>query len=181
MFSEYIDCFFKMKLQASGYPKNVNTEAEKKQFVADYKEHEGIDLDPKKIEYNPGLRQIGKLCCNSFWGKYAQRSNIRKQTYFTEPDEFYKLVLDDTVVVHSVTEINPNMVAVSWSMEQEFVEELPNTNPIIASYVTSYARLHLYSFLDQLGDRVLYTDTDSICYLTKKGQSKLQTGPFLAT
>ena len=39
-----------------------------------------------------------------------------------------------------------------------------NTNVIIASYVTTHARLELYSYLEQLKDRVLYCDTDSVIY-----------------
>ena len=33
-------------------------------------EHEGIRLDPNKIEYNPGLRALAKFALNSLWGTY---------------------------------------------------------------------------------------------------------------
>lgn len=33
------------------------------------KRREGVDLDFEKIEKNPGLRTVAKLCLNSFWGK----------------------------------------------------------------------------------------------------------------
>lgn len=36
----------------------------KQQYLADYLEMEGINLDPEKICYNPGLRQTAKLCLN---------------------------------------------------------------------------------------------------------------------
>ena len=39
-----------------------------------------------------------------------------------------------------------------------------NTNVIIASYVPTHARLELYSYLEQLKDRALYCDTDSVIY-----------------
>ena len=39
-----------------------------------------------------------------------------------------------------------------------------NTNVIIASYVTTHAKLELYSYLEQLKDRALYCDTDSVIY-----------------
>ena len=39
-----------------------------------------------------------------------------------------------------------------------------NTNVIIASYVTTHAILELYSYLEQLKDRALYCDTDSVIY-----------------
>ena len=40
-----------------------------------------------------------------------------------------------------------------------------NTNVIIASYVTTHARLEIYSYLEQLKDRgALYCDTDSVIH-----------------
>ena len=49
----------------------------------------------------------------------------------------------------------------------------------IAALTTSLARLKLYDALDFLGDRVLYYDTDSVIYKTKRGQDKLPLGSFL--
>ena len=46
-------------------------------------------------------------------------------------------------------------------------------NVFIAAFTTSLARLKLYDALDFLGDRVLYYDTDSVIYKTKRGQEKL--------
>jgi len=63
---EYIDTFLKMKAEASGYPSHAGTEEEKEAYVRDYLEHEGIQLDRTKIQHNPGLRSLAKLCLNSF-------------------------------------------------------------------------------------------------------------------
>ena len=52
-------------------------------------------------------------------------------------------------------------------------------NVFIAAFTTSLARLKLYDALDFLGDRVLYYDTDSVIYKTKRGQEKLPLGEFL--
>ncbi len=67
LFTEYIDCFVKLKQEASGWPTWVKTEADKDKYIRQYEEHEGIQLDPSKIEFNSGLRQMAKLCLNSFW------------------------------------------------------------------------------------------------------------------
>ena len=40
------------------------------------------------------------------------------------------------------------------------------TNVILAAFVTAQARLHLYSELNKLNERVLYFDTDSIFFVT---------------
>ena len=67
LFKEYIDTFAKIKLEASGYPKNCVTDEQKQAYVDDIFENQGIQLDPAKISYNPGLRILAKLMLNSFW------------------------------------------------------------------------------------------------------------------
>ena len=69
LFKEYVDTFLKIKQEASGYPTWCVTDEQKQRYVDDYYEHEGIRLDPDKIEYNPGLRFLAKLMLNSLWGK----------------------------------------------------------------------------------------------------------------
>ena len=64
--------FLQMKTQASGYPSNVTTCEQKNEYIRQYEKHEGVCLDPNKIEHNPGLRSIGKLALNSFYGKFGQ-------------------------------------------------------------------------------------------------------------
>ena len=61
-----------MKTQASGYPRNVTTWEQKNEYIRQYEKHKGVRLDPDKIEHNPGLRSIGKLVLNSFYGKFGQ-------------------------------------------------------------------------------------------------------------
>ena len=53
---------------------------------------------------------------------------------------------------------------------KEFQTPALNTNVIIASYVTTHARLELYSYLEQLKDRALYCDTDSVTIQTYSGR-----------
>ena len=45
-----------------------------------------------------------------------------------------------------------------------FVEKSGKTNVVIAAYTTAQARLKLYSYLEQLGPRAIYADTDSVVY-----------------
>ena len=58
LFKEYIDTFAKIKLEASRYPKNCVTDKQKQWNVKDIFENQGIQLDPAKINYNPGLRAL---------------------------------------------------------------------------------------------------------------------------
>jgi len=62
--------------------------------------------------------------------------------------------------------INEKMVAVTHAQKNDFIEVMANTNPVIAAYTTAHARLKLYSYIERLGDRVMYFDTDSLVYLS---------------
>ena len=67
-----------MKTQASGYPSNVTTCEQKNEYIRQYEKHEGVCLDPDKIEHKPGLSSIGKLALNSFYGKFGQQTDMKK-------------------------------------------------------------------------------------------------------
>ena len=53
------------------------------------------------------------------------------------------------------------------------------TNCVLAAYTTANARLRLYTVMERLGKRVLYTDTDSIIYIHKRRAWNPDTGAFL--
>ena len=67
LFSDFIIALYKGKLEASGFPDNVVTTEEKLKYLAEIREHEGIELDMDKIAKNPGRRQMCKILLNSFW------------------------------------------------------------------------------------------------------------------
>jgi len=71
LFKSYIDLFLKIKQESSGWPADCHTEEDKKAYVAEYLEKEGVQLDPATISKNPGRRQVAKLALNSFWGRYV--------------------------------------------------------------------------------------------------------------
>lgn len=68
LFSQYVDHFYKMKAESSGYPPSVVTEEQKDKFIADFMAHEGIRLDKSKIHHNPAMRSMTKLILNQNWG-----------------------------------------------------------------------------------------------------------------
>ena len=63
LFADYINAFIKMKLEASGWPKNCKTDVEKKKFLEQCRLQDGIDLDPAELDkgLNPALRQIAVI------------------------------------------------------------------------------------------------------------------------
>ena len=90
LFKGYIRRFMKIKLESSNY--DFKTKEEETNFKLKIKK--SLDIDVEKLEFNAGLRSISKLCLNSLWGKFGQRSNMSQTKYVTEVSEFYEILLD---------------------------------------------------------------------------------------
>ena len=181
LFTEYIDTFLKIKQEASGWPIWCKTQADQREYIKKYFDKEGIKLDSDKIVKNPGLRSLAKLCLNSFWGKFGQRTNMRqtKFIYSSEIDQFIALLTDPTKEVIDFHIITEDILHVDWQYKNPFTPEDNKTNIFIATFTTCWARLKLYDVLDQLAHRVLYYDTDSVIYISRPMDSDPQIGDFL--
>ncbi|XP_031355210.1 uncharacterized protein LOC116179552 [Photinus pyralis] len=179
LFTGYVDNFLKTKQECSGWPSWCVDEEACMQYLADYMEHEGIQLDRSKIAVNAGLRYIAKLFLNSFWGKFGQRDNLTKTAIVSEPEQFFQMLTDPAVELNSIIPVNDETLIVNWTLPEEAVEPLRTTNVVLAAYTTAHARLKLYSYLEQLGERVLYFDTDSVIFTENPGEWSPACGNFL--
>jgi len=65
LFKNYIKKFMQLKLQSSEFG------GSKKEYIAEIKRKMGIELDESRIQKNPVIRCISKLCMNSLYGKFA--------------------------------------------------------------------------------------------------------------
>lgn len=60
-----------IKQEASGFPLECD-------YIRQYKEKVGINFEYDKIQTNPGLRCLAKLCLNSFWGKFCHILSMKQ-------------------------------------------------------------------------------------------------------
>ena len=74
------------------------------------------------------------------------------------------MLSDDGVEVSGVHHVNNDSLYMSYKKSNKFQTLTLNTNVIIASYVTTHVRHELYNYLEQLKDRALYCDTESVIY-----------------
>ncbi|KAK5638854.1 hypothetical protein RI129_013149 [Pyrocoelia pectoralis] len=176
LFSEFINHFVRIKQQASDWPSSCCTREQRDKYIEEFFESEGVQLKYEDIMKNPGLRSLAKLMLNSFWGKFGQRENQSKTSILRDPKEFYDLMWSPSIDVNYLQEVNDEIVIMNWQYKEEAVEPLFTVNCVIAAYVTTQARLQLYSYLDLLGDRVLYYDTDSVIYVSRENQPDLPLG-----
>ncbi|CAH0562743.1 unnamed protein product [Brassicogethes aeneus] len=179
LFSKYVDTFLKIKQECSGWPSWCTTEESKDAYIQAYFEHEGILLDKTKICHNPGMRFIAKLMLNSFWGKFGQRENLMQTTVISTPQELFDMLTDSSIIVNNMVIISDEMLLISWKKHEEAVSPLSTVNVAIAAYTTAMARLELYSYLEKLGKRVLYFDTDSVIFTHKEGEWMPDVGDYL--
>lgn len=180
LFTEYINTFLKVKQEASGYPEEiVDCQVLKDQYIQEYQNHEGISLDKTKIVKNAGLRSLAKLALNSFYGKFGQRTDLRKTQFVTDLSVLVNLLLDRTKRVNDFSFLSENIMQVDYSPNEDFENQVENSNVPIAAFCTCYARLTLLKLMNRLEGRVLYHDTDSVIFTAKPGEYVPPTGRFL--
>ena len=142
-----MDAFIGLKVEASGYPDNIDTQERENNFIKEIFEREGVHLNKNNIKHNPGSRAVAKLCLNNLWGKLGQRSNMSTSEFIRHPREFFDLLTSEKIQECLV--VNEDCIFVKYKNNKGFEKMSANANPIIASYVTSHARLVLYGYLEK--------------------------------
>ena len=66
LFAEYVKKWLKTKQEASGWPSWCVNIEQKRQYIQEYQEREGIRLDISKIAKNPGRKATAKLMLNRY-------------------------------------------------------------------------------------------------------------------
>ena len=179
LFAPYVNTWLKHKTEASGWPSHCVTEEDKKDYVQQYFTHEGIKLDPERIEKNPGRKQVAKLMLNSFWEKFGENEHRTQTQAISDEDIWQKIIQYDSIMVKDVRIFNEDVMEVSTMKYENAYKSCGKINVFIACFTTVLARLKLYSELEKLENQVLYYDTDSVIYSCKPGEVKIPTGIFL--
>ena len=176
VFKEYINIFLKMKQQAAGWPRDDMSEEEKQEYLDDYKQNEGIDLDPNCIEKNPGKYHVAKLYLNSLWGKFGQRLGEHfSRTMIIHNTEagirkFNKAVAGDDVKDALIVSDHSLVLTLDGKEVPSHIRQ-GGTNIALAIFTTAWARLKLYKeLLEPLGRRICYYDTDSAIFMCKRSE-----------
>ena len=99
--------------------------------------------------------------------------------HVSSPSEYFDMLTCDKQTVTDINFLNENMVEMRWKYVDDFAPVSSRTNVVIAAYTTAQARLKLYSYLERLGKRALYADTDSVVFVSKKGEDNLELGDYL--
>ena len=171
LFGKYINTWLKHKEEASGYPQGCDTEDQQREHIRGWAEREKIDLNPEKIAHNPGRRFLSKQMLNSMWGKFGQATNKMQVKEFVDPPAFWKFLDSNQPNIKYVSPLNADRVEVHYTMQEHCERDSPHLNIFVAAFTTCLARLKLYDVMDQLGERCLYSDTDSIIFVQRPGDT----------
>lgn len=164
VFKSYVRQNLKMKVEATGFN---GTEEELRTFIKEHKKRFDIDINPKHLKKNPGMRALAKIQLNSLWGKFGQKVDLSTTKYVTDPSVWHRLVNRHTkgnVTIVNEKIIDNECIFVEYVENDEAKTSLTSTNLGLAAFVTAHARMRLYRELELLDRRVCYFDTDSIIY-----------------
>ena len=208
LFAEYVNKWLKIKQEASGWPTWCQTMEQKRNYIVNYQEREGIRLDISQIVKNPGRKATAKLmlnryllhvaffsCCHSisshlffffffsfscsFWGKFGERSNKATTVTIHNPSHLFNLITDTTLNISTLRLCTEDILEAVYTSVHDNAVKGTKTNIFVAAFTTSYARLKLYESLEILKHQVLYYDTDSVIYKWRPGLPSIPTGDFL--
>jgi len=114
------------------------------------------------------------------WGKWPQNQNKIKTTLVTSVKELYELSTSPGTEVRNLIFPNDDVVWVSWKHSEDNIAAGKNVNVAVAAYVTTQARPKLYEYMSELGECVLYCDTDSVISIQNVDEPpKVRTGYYL--
>ncbi|KAK3919739.1 DNA polymerase [Frankliniella fusca] len=179
LLSGYVRCFMALKMQASGWPPECDSDDKKEQFIKDTLKHDVVVLDPAKMVKNSALRTMAKLMCNSFWGKFGEKTLRSRIDLIYDPAKLMPLLTDPRKEVTGLLPLSKECIQVTWKPVEDSETYLPTSSILHAAFTTCFGRLQLYKYLDVVKERALFHDTDSVAYISRPGEPDLPIGTHL--
>ena len=96
-----------------------------------------------------------------------------------DPQVYFDSLTSNEINVLNANFVSDEVIEIHYENNESFIAPNSKTNVVIAAFTTAYSRLKLYDVLDQLQERALYYDTDSVIFVSKPGDSLPLTGPYL--
>jgi hypothetical protein len=143
------------------------------QLFADYNKVMFKIKDQAKRENNPGKKLVAKVSLNAPFGKWGQNvARFAKTEVVTNPEDLHRKLFGPYDNV-DVDFLNDHNALVHTKKEQQMTFH-DASNVYIAAFITAYARRQLFlEALEPIGVNVLYHDTDSVIFVSEKGENPI--------
>ena len=140
--------------------------------------HEALGMKDKLIASfpswspQPAKKQGAKTTVNAVWGKFCQRPSLPTSTLINEGDTEIFTSMMNNIATENVDVMHFNQMGSRlfikvhqvYAANKRYYTHRDSYLPMAVA-VPAYGRMVLYEQLAQLGQRVLYHDTDSIIYI----------------
>ena len=161
----YVSNFIKMKIENSGVKNQAECDA-----VNEYHKRIGFSFEtkPENTIKNEGLRTVSKICLNSLWGKFGQRTCMDDYEFFFDYNSLVKhFVGNNKIQPQTWNIIDSGCIELRFTEDVDLHVESDYISEITAVFTTANARVRLYKMLDWLHpSQICYCDTDSVMFVT---------------
>lgn len=173
---------YKMKYYSSSdgdtHLPNETVEEAQARSIRYYRDQFDIDLDFSQCSYRPSLKISSKLLINSPWGKHAEsvdhaQCKIIDDDDYMRSEEFLNRVEKKQYKVKEINKVGRRTLLRfeeirQWG-EKIVRPDLHKGYLPCAVFVPMYGQLMTWNSLNQVGERALMCDTDSVKYISRPG------------
>ena len=107
------------------------------------------------------------------------RENMPSTEVLKDPEQFARFIFGDEYDICHFSFVSDDMALVQWRFAEGCGFQTSNINVFLGAFTTAHARLELYNVMDKLGERLLYSDTDSLIFVSKDGDWEPPLGGYL--
>ncbi|KAK3524699.1 hypothetical protein QTP86_000832 [Hemibagrus guttatus] len=120
-----------------------------------------FNFNKEMFEYCMNDVDILRQGCIAFRNEILQSTKV-------DPFKCITIMFADIYNVSHFSFLSDEVALAQWRYKDDRMIKPGNANVFIGIFTTAYARLELYNLMDQLKERCLYTDTDSVIFKSKR-------------
>ena len=109
-----------------------------------------FQIKSENTKKNPGMKQLAKICLNSLWGKFGQRTTLDSYEYINEWNKVLLNITNTKIKTNSWHIINDKCVELRYTEDSDYHIEAEYISEITATFTTSNARIRLLSMMHWL-------------------------------
>ena len=148
LFKDCVSTWLKLKQESAGWPGWCQTVEQKREYIFNYQEGEGIQLEIACIAKNPGRKATAKLMLNSFWGKFGERMNKPTTVTVQDPAHLFRLISDAALDISTLRLCTDDILEAVYTSVDENAVKGTKTYIFVVAFTTCHARLKLYESID---------------------------------